>query len=136
MATFNKFNCFIGDVGLKIHDLNADVFKVYLTNEQPLAADTVKGDIAEIAGGNGYTAGGADIQAAYSQSGGLGTMTAVDVLWTASGAVGPFRWAVVYNDTSATDALVCWWEYAAASISLANLETFAVDFGASLLTLQ
>lgn len=135
MAAFVKFQCFVGDVGLKKHDLNADTLRVFLTNSTPnVATHTVLSDLTDLTTANGYTAGGEDVQNAYSQSGGTGTLTGIDIVWTASGAVGPFRYAVLYNDTSATNALIGYWDYGS-SISLANGETFTVDFGASILTL-
>jgi len=52
MATFNKFDCFVGDLGLKLHNLNTDTLKVYLTNVQPVAGNTVFGTPAEITAKN------------------------------------------------------------------------------------
>jgi hypothetical protein len=134
-SAFNKFRCFVGDVGLKLHDLNTDTLKVMLTNEQPLVADTVKGDMTEVSAGYGYNAGGEDAQNAFSQSGGVGTLTGVDIVWTANGGtIGPFQFAVLYNSTPATKYLIGWWDYGT-SITLQIGETFTVDFGASILTL-
>src|SRR5688500_18541440 len=101
MAAFDKYQQFVEDLGKKVHDLNADTFRVLLSNTAPNAATHgVKADAAEISAGNGYSAGGDDIQNAYSESGGTGTMTAVDVTFTASGgSIGPFRYAIIYNDT-------------------------------------
>lgn len=138
MAAFNKFNSFITAVAAGTHAgfLNADtdVLKVYLSNTAPSAsADLLKADLAEITNQNGYTAP-VDIQNAATQTGSTITVTAVDVTITATGAVGPFQYAVIYNDTAASDPLVGWYDYGSA-ITLANTETFKVDFGASLLTL-
>ena len=137
MATFNKFQQFVEDLGLGVHNLNTGLLKVYLSNTTPdAAADAVKADLAEISAGNGYTAGGEDTQNVFSESGGTGTVVGTDIVWTASGAVGPFRYAVLYNDTpsSPADPLIGWWDYGS-SISLANGETFTVDFGASMFTI-
>ncbi|MCH9834480.1 hypothetical protein K0U83_02410 [bacterium] len=138
MAAFNKFNSFITAVAAGTHAgfLNAstDVLNVYLSNATPSAsADSVKADLAEIATGNGYT-GPVDIQNAASQTGATITVTATDVTITASGSVGPFQYAVIYNDTAASDPLVGWYDYGSA-VTLAAAETFKVDFGASLLTI-
>ncbi len=140
MAAFVKFQDFVEQVGRGIHHLHAagDVLKVYLSNTAPNVATHVKkGDIAEITAQNGYPAGGTDIQNDLSESGGTLTVTAVDVVFTASGgSFGPFRYAIVYNDTDTNlpDALVCYWDYGS-SISCNDGETFTVDFGASLFTL-
>jgi len=135
MATYNKFQDFVEQVGLGAHNLNTDTLKVYLSNEQPLVTDTVKTDIADITAQFGYPAGGSDIQNVWSESSGTGTMTATDVVFTGNGGTfGPFQFAVVYNDTNASDRLVCWWDYGSA-ISVKDTETFTVDFGASVLTI-
>ena len=59
MATYNKFETFVGDLGLKVHDLDADLLKVYASNAVPSAsADSIKADLLEITAENGYPAGG------------------------------------------------------------------------------
>jgi hypothetical protein len=135
MASYVKFQDFVEALGLGEHNLNTDTLKVYLSNATPdAAADADKTDLAEITNENGYTAP-EDIQNTYSESGGTGTLAAVDVVITASGGtVGPFRYAVIYNDTHATDGLVCYFDYGS-SITLQDGESFTVDFGASLLTI-
>ena len=137
MASYNKFHSFVGDLGEGVHSLQAagDTLNAYLTNATPdAAADSVKADLAEITNENGY-AGPVDIQNDYSETGGTGTLTAVDITITASGGtVGPFRYVVIYNDTATGDPLVCWWDYGS-SITLQDGESFDIDFGASVFTL-
>jgi len=138
MATYNKFQDFAEQLGKGVHQLHAagHTLKAYLSNATPDAAlDAVKADLAEITIQNGYTGPG-DIQQDYTESGGTGTLTAVDIVITASGGtVGPFRYVVIYNDTPASplDPLVCWHDYGS-SITLQAGETFTIDFGASLAT--
>lgn len=134
MATYNKFQDFVEALCLGEHNLNADQFDVYLSNATPSAsADADKADLAEITNENGYTAP-VDIQNAMSETAGTATMTAVDVVVTASGGtVGPFQYTVIDNDTHASDALMCWHDYGSA-VTLQDGETFTVDFGASLMT--
>lgn len=138
MAAAVKFQKFVRDLGLGVHNLDTGALKVYLSNAAPNAAThTVKADIADLSTANGYTAGGADITGVYAESGGTGTLTATDVTFTASGGtIGPFRYAILYNDTptSPADPLIQYWDYGS-SITLADGETFTVDFGASVLTL-
>ncbi len=136
MATFNKFNQFVEDLGLGVHNLDTGALKVYLSNAAPSAsADAVKTDLAEITNQNGYTAP-VDVTGVWSETGGTATLSGTDVVITATGAVGPFQYVVLYNDTptSPADPLIGWWDYGSA-ITLANGETFTVDFGASILTL-
>lgn len=136
MASFNKFESFVGLLGTEGHQLNTDTLQVYLTNTAPSAAsDSVKTDLAEISAGNGYSAGGQDISAGYSEASGTGTLTGSDVTWTASGgAINQFQYVVLYNATAASDPLIGWWDYGSA-VDLADGESFTVDFGASILTI-
>lgn len=134
MATFVKFQDFVEALGLGEHNLNTDTLKVYLTNAAPSASDDAdKTDLAEITNENGYTAP-VDIQNTWSESGGTGTLAGVDVTIEATGSVGPFRYAVIYNDDHTSDGLVCYWDYGS-EVTLANGESFTVDFGASIFTL-
>lgn len=131
MASFNKFNQFVEDVGKGVHNLATGSLKVLLTNTAPAASNAVKADLTEISAGNGYTAGGsAAASPAYAQTSGTAKLTATDVVFTASGgSIGPFRYAVLYNDTptSPADPLIGWWDYGSA-VTLATGETFTVDF--------
>lgn len=137
MAAFVKFEKFTEDLCKKVHDLHNDTLPVYLSNAAPnVATHTVKGDIAEISTGSGYT-GPVDTQNTVSRSGGTTSVVGTDVVITASGAVGPFRYVILYNDTpsSPLDPLIGYWDYAS-SISLASGETFTIDFGTSLFTVS
>ena len=113
-------------MGTAATNLHTATYKVYLTNNAPSAsADDVIGDLLGATEENGYAA--ADITNTYAEATGTGTVTVVDVVVTATGAVGPFQYVVVYDDTHASDILCCWWDYGS-SISLADGETFTIDF--------
>lgn len=128
MATFNKFNSFVEAVGRKVHNLNADTLKVILTNTAPVATNAVLTDITQIANGNGYTTGGSTAASpSYAQTSGTAKLNATDIVFTATGAVGPFRYAVLYNSTATNGELIGWWDYGSA-ITLASGDTFTVDF--------
>lgn len=130
MASFNKIESFVGQLGLAGHNLNTATFNVYLSNATPsVSLDDVKADIAEITNQNGYTAP-IDTQNTYSEAAGMGTMVGTKCVVTATGAVGPFQYVVLYNDTHASDALVGWWDYGSA-LTLANGETFSIKFNNS-----
>ncbi len=132
MASFNKFNCFVADVANKVHNLGSDTLKVLLTNSAPSASNTVKADLTEISPGNGYSAGGmtAAITSSAQVSGTYKLVPGTDPAITASGAVGPFQYAVLYNDTSASDSLIGWWDRST-PLTLANGDTFTVDLDAT-----
>ena len=87
MASYNKYENFVEDLGLGVHNLSTDTLKVYLSNTAPTATDTIKstGSATEITAQNGYPAGGSDITNTWSETGGTATMGATDVTWTASG---------------------------------------------------
>jgi hypothetical protein len=133
--TYVKFQDFIEQVGKGVHQLHAagHTLNVYLSNHAPVAAtDTVIADIPGITEQFGYAA--ADIQNDYTEAGGTGTLTAVDVTWTAvGGAFGPFQYAVIYNSSTAGGNLVAYYDYGSA-ITINAGESFKVDFGAALAT--
>lgn len=140
MAAFVKYNCFVENLAEKVHNLGSDTLKVMLSNTAPnVATHTVRADVGEIAGGNGYTSGGNQaVQTSSAQTGGTYTLAVNDpATWVASGGtIGPFRYAILYNDTptSPVDPLIGYWDYGS-SITLGIGETFTVDVGASVLTL-
>ena len=140
MASYNKFQDFVEQLVSGKHDFTGagHVFKVYLSNTTPdAAADAVKADLAEFAGGTGYTNGGTDVVNTVSETAGTASIGATDVVWTAgAGDWNTFRYVVLYNDTqtSPVDPLVAWWDYGS-GLLLGNGETFTVDFGTSIFTL-
>jgi hypothetical protein len=163
-ASANKFQDTVEQFGLGRLNVAAEghELKVMLSNELPLATDTVKADIAEITMTNeaNHGAGGCDIANDWSETSGTATMVGTDCVFEASGGtVGPFQYAVLYDNstdsgtgctgadapwdcctgsgtgTCPEDSVVLWWNYGSA-VTLQDGETFTVDFGASVLTLQ
>lgn len=128
MPTFTKFNCFTQDIGRKVHNLNTDTLKVMLSNTAPSLSNTVKSDITEISAGNGYTAGGTTITGSgYSQTSGVAKLSGSPVTFTASGgSISSFRYAIVYNDTAASDNLIGYLDHGS-SITLADTESYTFD---------
>lgn len=128
MASFQKFDAFIENVFEGVHDLGSDTLKVMLTNTAPIAANSVKADITEIAPGNGYSAGGLTVaQSSSAQSGGVYKLVVSDpTLTAAGGSIGPFRYVVFYNATPAAGPLIAWWDYGT-PITLTNGNSFTVD---------
>lgn len=127
MAAFNKFNSICTGVLTKVHNLNADTIKVYLSNAVPSASNTDYNTPADLTTGSGYTNGG--------NSGGAGIVsgtttvtfktTSAITLWTFTGAK-TFQYAVAYNFTvGTTNALIGWWDYGSAIVTV-NGDTFAI----------
>lgn len=127
-STFAKFNSLVEALAEKVHNLGADTLKVLLTNSAPSASNTVKANLTEISAGNGYTAGGtAATITSSSQSSGTYKLVLADVVFTASGgSIGPFRYAVLYNDTASNDELIGWWDYGS-PLTVNDGETFTID---------
>lgn len=136
MASFVKFQAFVEHLAEKVHNLGADTLKILLTDDAPsAAADAVKADLtSELAGGNGYTAGGHAVTITGSaQTSGTYKLTGNDVTITASGGpIGPFRYAVLYNDTpsSPADPLIGYWDRGS-SITLADGDSVTIDLDAT-----
>ena len=128
MATFNKFNSFVEALAEKVHNLGSDTLKVMLTNSAPVAGNTVKANLTDISAGNGYTAGGQALTVtASSQTGGTYKLVADDLVITASGGtIGPFQYAVIYNDTAASDELIGWYDRGSA-VTLQDGDTFTLN---------
>jgi len=132
MPTLIKFYSFVEAIHEKKHNLGSDTLKVLLTNTAPSLSNTQKSDISgELSTANGYTAGGATVTITSSaQSSGLYTLIASDVTWTASGgSIGPFRYAVFYNDTATNDELIGWLDYGYL-VTVASGQTFTLSFDA------
>jgi len=132
MAAYNKFQDFSEQLVRGVHDWDAHTFKIALTNTAPTATQTTWNitDHPAPAAANGYTAGGTATTIAISETTGTTTVTGTQVVFTAAGGnLGPFRYAILYNDTatSPADALIAYWDYAS-SITLADTETFTVKF--------
>lgn len=133
MATYNKFNSFVEALAEKVHNLGSDTLKVALTNSAPAATMT------NLAGLTGAIAAPAVDSvtltvSSSSQTSGTYKLVVADKTMTASGAVGPFRYVAIYNDTAANDELICWYDYGSA-VTLASGDTFNLDFGTELLSL-
>lgn len=135
MATQNKFQDFVEQLEKGVHVFGTHTFKVALTNTAPVATQTTWNttDHPAPAAANGYPAGGTATTTAISETGGTSTVTGTQVVFTATaGGIGPFRYAVLYNDsaTSPADAAVSWCDYGS-SITLADTETFTVRFNSA-----
>jgi hypothetical protein len=134
MAAFNKFNQWPQDLATAVHNLNTAALKVMLSNTLPVATNAVKADIAEIAAGFGYAAGGGAASfVSGAQTGGIYKLVLNDVLFTAAGGtIATFRYAVLYNDTPVAPLkpLIGWWDFGAA-VNVTNGNSFLVDCDAA-----
>lgn len=126
MATFTKFNSFVEALAEKVHNLGSDTLKVALTNSAPSASNTVLANITEIS----YTncSDRTLTVSASSQTSGTYKLVIADKTLTASGGnVGPFQYIVIYNDTAASDELICYFDRGSA-LTLASGESVTLNF--------
>jgi len=124
-SAFYKFHPFVEAAMEGIHNLGSNQLKVALTNTAPTAANSVLTDISEISYANCSTR---NVTTTSSlQTSGTYKLICADLVLTASGAVGPFRYIVLFNDTAASKNLIAWYDYAS-SITMANGDTFTIDF--------
>ena len=141
MAAFNKFQKFVEDLAKGVHNFETPgtghELKVYLSNtaNAPIATNSLKSQVAEIPAGNGYVAGGANaVITASSQTAGTYKLVLADSVFTAnaSGSIGPFQYAILYNSETAalTNPLIGWYDYGSA-VTLLTGESLTVDFDPS-----
>jgi hypothetical protein len=128
MATFNKFDTTSQNIGLGKHNLLTAAYTVALCAGAPTAGMTSLASLTEIS----YANLSARTIAATSFNTSLATAKLIlpDLVLTASGAVATFRYVVLYNATATGFELLGWYDYAA-NVTLANLETFTIDFDAA-----
>ena len=135
MATYTKFQCFVEDICEKKHNLGSDTLKVALSNASnaPSASADVK--LADI---NTVSVANLDsvtlTVSSSSQTSGTYKLVVADKTMTASGAVGPFQYVIIYNDTAANKELICFFDYGS-EVTLASGDTFKLDFGTELFSL-
>lgn len=130
MAAFNKFQAFVEAIALKKMQLGTDQLRVMLTNTAPVATNAVYADVSagDLATANGYGGTACNVTTTSCvHTTGVLKLVCVDLVFTASGAVGPFRYAILFDFTATNKDLIGWWDYGS-SISLAAAETFTVDF--------
>lgn len=132
MATFVKFNAFVEHLAEKTHNLGSDSLRVALVDSPaPSPGHSVLADLTLVSTTNVSPASGLVLSPSSSaQSGGTYKLVVGDnIITAANGAVGPFRYVVVYNDTaiSPVDALIGYYDYGS-SITLAQGETLTLDF--------
>ena len=135
MATYNKFQCFVEDICEKKHNLGSDTLKVALSNASnaPSASADVKlADITTVSTTNLDSV--TLTVSSSSQTSGTYKLVLADKTMTASGAVGPFQYVIIYNDTASNKELICWYDYGS-EVTLASGDTFKLDFGTELFSL-
>jgi hypothetical protein len=130
VASYQKFQQFVEDLGKKVHDLSSDQLVVALTAaaNAPVATNSVLGDLTQISYTNLSSRN--ITTTSFEQTTGTAKLILADLTLTASGgAVAAFRYVVIYNDTptSPADPLIGWYDYGS-EITLASGEELLIDF--------
>lgn len=131
-STFTIFDEWGNYLGKKVVDLTADTFKVVLTNTAiTKAGSQVLADLTKITANGGAEKTVTCTWAETAGSSGIWRFSVgADQVWTATtGGFGPFRYAVLYDDTPSgtpTDPLIGYWDYGSA-ITVNDTETFTLD---------
>jgi hypothetical protein len=129
MATFNKINSFVENIAEKVHNLGADTLRVALTNTAPVATNTVLANLTSVlptTNLSGATPFNLTVSSS-AQTTGTYKLVIADLVLTATGAVGPFRYIAIYNFTATNSELIGWYDYGS-SVTLASGDTFTIDF--------
>ena len=130
MTTLTKFEKFSENLGKGVFNLSTDQLKIALTNTAPNAAtDSVYADITSpIAGTNLDGATPFNVTTtSFAQTGGTAKLVLADLILTATGSVGPFRYVVLYSDTASNKELIGYYDYGSA-VTLSTNDTFKVDW--------
>lgn len=132
-VALTKVDKFALNVGSKVFNLATDQLKVALTNTQPtVATDNQYSDlVSPLATTNLSGATPFNITTtSFTQTGGTAKLILADLTLTATGAVGPFQYVVLYSDTATNKELIGFYDYGS-SVTLAAADTFKVDFDAT-----
>ncbi len=139
MATFNKFQQFAENLCKGVHNFTSDAtctVTVALTAaaNAPVATNSVLADLTEVSYANLSSRVVTGITAEHAA--GTVTITATDLVLTASGAVATFRYVVLYDDdpTSPANPLIGWYDIGS-DVTLASGETLTIDFTTGFATL-
>lgn len=125
MATYNKFQPFVANLANKKHNLASDQLVVALTNTVPTAGMVNLTELTQVSYTNLSSRNITTLSS--TQTTGTYSLKLADLTLTATGAVGPFQYVVIYNSTATSFELIGWYDYGSA-VTLANGDAFIVDF--------
>lgn len=129
-VAFTKTNKFVLNVGSKVFNLASDQLKIALTNTLPTVSTVNQySDLTSplattnLSGGSPYNL----TTTSYTQTSGTAKLIIAQLTLTATGAVGPFRYVVIYDDTATNKEIIGFYDYGS-SVTLASGDTFVIAF--------
>jgi hypothetical protein len=129
-VAFTKINKFILNLGNKVFNLSSDQLMVAFTNTLPVASTANQySDITSplattnLSGGTPFNL----TTTSYTQLSGTASLILADLVLTATGVVGPFRYMVLYDNAATNKELIGFYDYGT-SVTLGNSDTFTLDF--------
>ncbi len=134
MATaFTKTNKFVLNLGNKVFNLGSDQLKVALTATLPVVSTVNQySDLSSplattnLSGGSPFNV----TTTSYTQTSGTAKLLLAQLTLTATGAVGPFQYVVLYDDTATNKEIIGFYDYGS-SVTLQNGDTFLIGFDTS-----
>lgn len=128
MATFTKINSFVEKLAEKTFNLGSDQLKIALTNTAHNSTWSQLSELTQISYTNLSGATPLNLTVSSSaQTSGTYKLVINDLVLTATGSVGAFRYVYIYDDTATNKELIGYYDYGS-SITLANTDTFTIDF--------
>lgn len=124
-VALTKIDSFVENLAEKQIDLSGNGLTIALTNTAHVASWDELADLTEIS----YTNLSSRLATVVSsvQTSGTYKLTLSDLVLTASGSVGPFRYFYLYDANSTGKKLIGYYDYGS-SISLSSGETITIDF--------
>lgn len=126
MATYTKINSWVEKLAEAGVNLSSDQLVVALTNTAHTATWDELADLTQVS--YTYCSSRNITTSSSSQTSGTYKLVIDDLTLTASGgAIGPFRYVYIYDDTVSGDPLICYYDYGS-SITLNDGEEINLDF--------
>jgi len=125
MVNLVLFDSFLEALAEGKHNLANDQLRIALTNVAPVASDSILADIVQIDYAN--CSGRNVVVVSSASTAGVYKFVCADLSIEATGDVGPFRYLVLYNDSSAQKELIGRYDRGAAE-TLTEGESIVVDW--------
>lgn len=130
-VALTKINSFVEKLAEKSFNLGSDQLKIALTNTAHTSTWSQLSELTQISYTNLSGATPLNLTTSSSaQTGGTYKLVLADLTLTATGAVGPFQYIYIYDDSATNKELIAYYDYGSA-VTLASGDTFTIDFDAT-----